>query len=223
MIAGGSGVGKSVLSHWNAVYAGVPTLYMSADSHQGTMANRTASMRSGEALDESERQIEAGEGRAWEELRAASHIRWCFEPSPSVQDIHYEMGAFYTVYGQFPALVVVDNLRNIQGDDEQSVVFQETIQELHELARKTGAHVNVLHHVVGDYDSGDKPVPQNGLEQKLSKIPEMILTLNRQGVGKLNVAIVKNRNPYGRHEVAALADGSHSVLLDVDFLKMQLY
>ncbi len=223
LIAGASGIGKTVIAQWNAVFSHVPTLYMSADSHQGTMATRTAAMRSGLPVDICEEQIEEGVGRAWDELRAANHIRWCFDPSPSPDDILGEVAAFATAWGSYPKLIVVDNLRNIDAaGEDMGAGMQSSMKFLHELPRRTGAHVQVLHHVVGEYDSGDKIVPQGGLEQKVSKLPEVILTLHKPSFKQLRVAVIKNRNPMGRHEQPASLDGSVGFYLATELSQMQI-
>jgi len=66
------------------------------------------------------------------------------------------------------------------------------MEEFHALAQLTGAHVLVLHHVTGQYDDGDKPVPLGGLVNKLSKLPAQILTLYARD-GDMFACPVKNR------------------------------
>lgn len=205
LIAAAPGVGKSLVSLTLALQAGVPTLYMSADSDEFVMFTRAAAMLTGWTTQEVESAMNDDstvEGRRTiiAAMNAAQHIRWNFDPDPTYADLERELEAFAGVYGEFPKLVVVDNLANLYNPDGEGGGVKETCQYLKVVARMTGAAVVALHHVTGGYDDGNIAVPLSGLIEKISKIPEVVLTLDRDpsrqltdGRQFMNVRPVKNR------------------------------
>lgn len=202
LIAAAPGVGKSLLSLTLAQRANVPTFYASADSDEFTMYVRTAAMVTGWTVDECEAAIrgKADGARTIEaKLEALSNVRWSFEPTLDYNDLEENLEAFAGVYGRWPALIVVDNLKDLQHPEGDSSLA-ETCKYLKVVARLTGAAVIALHHVTGEYDDGNKPVPLSGLMDKVSKIPEVILTAFRNpsvvtfdGRQHLHICPVKNR------------------------------
>lgn len=200
LIAAGPGVGKSLVSLTLAMRARVPTYYFSADSDAFTMYIRAAAMLTGWTTADIEHQLKMGNIETIDaKLNGHDHIRFNFDASPSMDDIDEEMQAFAAAYGEWPRLVVVDNLRNVFDPDGEKGSVDGVCDFLHERARETNAAVIGLHHVTGQYDDGITPVPMSGLMGKVSKVPEVILTLNRNpqldfnGAQAMNVCPVKNR------------------------------
>jgi hypothetical protein len=80
------------------------------------------------------------------------------------------------------------------------------MEYLHDMARKSGACVVGLHHVQGQYNDADRPIPMSGVKGQISRVPEMILTLHRGretfGADTLRVSTVKNRA--GREDPSGL-------------------
>src|SRR5690606_30136689 len=79
------------------------------------------------------------------------HIWFSFDANPELDDIDSELQAYAQCTGDWPHLIVIDNLKDVWGDDgdgQDHVRYDRTIVWLHELARRTGACVIVLHHVV---------------------------------------------------------------------------
>lgn len=214
----GSGTGKSVLCHWIAVYAGVPALYFSADSNDATMRMRTGAMLSGLPQDEVWSHLVDGKGPGMDALRKAGHISWVFDSSPTLEDIEEEVAAFHVATGQFPRLIVVDNLRNVTGDSygDEYRFWDEVVGALHDMARFTEAHVAVTHHVTGSYASGSNRIPLNGLENKVDKRAEVVITAYRPAEDVINLSIVKNRGGQAR------GDGSFGCSLEFKGQNMQL-
>lgn len=202
LVAAAPGVGKSLVSLSIAMNARVPAYYFSADTDAFTMYVRSAAMVTGYSVDDIEHAIKTGVIETIDaKLDGNDHIRFNFDASPSVDDIDEELQAFAAAYGEWPQLVVVDNISNVfdpnSGDGYQAL--EGVCDFLHERARETGSAFVALHHVTGDYDDGIKPVPLSGLRGKISKVPELIITLNRdpsaeyEGVQKLHACPVKNR------------------------------
>ena len=52
------------------------------------------------------------------------------------------------------------------------------------MARETSACVIGLHHVTGEYNNGDKPIPLSGVKGQIGRVPEMILTLHKRNMGE---------------------------------------
>lgn len=200
MIAAAPGVGKSLVSLTVAMRAKVPTYYFSADSDESVMYIRAAAMLTGWTTGDIEHQIKQGNIQTIDaKLNGHDHIQFDFNPSPSMDDIDEELQAFASAYGEWPRLVVVDNIRNVFDPDGEKNSVDGIIDFLNERAREMRACVIGLHHVTGAYDDGITPVPLSGLTGKVSKIPATILTLNRNpqlefnGAQAMNVSPVKNR------------------------------
>lgn len=216
--AAGSGTGKSVLCLWIATGAKVPTLYFSADSNQSTMAMRQAAMLSGLTQSDCEEHISAQEGRGWDVLNETQHMKWCFDSAPSLSDIEEEVSAFYVANGQFPEFIVIDNLRNVSGGipGDEYTFWDEVMAVLHDLARATQAHIAITHHVTGSYASGDRAIPLGGLEQKVDKRAEVVVTAHRPSAQSIYLSVAKNRDGQAR------ADGSLGFPLLLDGERMQI-
>jgi replicative DNA helicase len=202
LIAAAPGVGKSLLSLTLAIRAGLPCLYFSADTDQATMTIRAAAMVSGWTTGDIEQALDAGMTETLDvQLHKWSHIQFDFKASPTATDVEEELKAFRQVYGDWPSLIVVDNISNLDNelntDGFQSL--EGTCDFLHELARETGACVVGLHHVTGDFDDGTKPPSLSSLRGKVSKVPELVLALHRiggdsyEGNRSIGVSPVKNR------------------------------
>ena len=127
-------------------------------------------------------------------------IRFNYKASPSLDVIEESLQAYYALYEDYPALIVIDNITNVRTDTEDSDPFaglEALMDYLHEMARETGSCVVGLHHVTGPHNYGDKPIPLSGIKGQIGRVPEMILTLHRVqeefGSDQLNVSTVKNR------------------------------
>ncbi|SDH17737.1 AAA domain-containing protein [Sinosporangium album] len=215
-MAAAPGVGKSVFALTLAIWAGVPTLYISADSDAATQYARAASMITGHPVAMVQAAIERNEVEHYDAaVDGARHIKFVFDSSPSIDDLNRQMLAYGWVYGQWPQLIIVDNASNIYSEQEGFAGLEEVMDWLHQLARKTSSCVVALHHVTGDYETGDIPVPLSGLRGKISKLPALVLTANRVfGEPRLNVAVVKNRSGL------AAANGSFGTRLGMDLSRM---
>lgn len=223
LIAAAPGVGKSLISLCLTVNAKVPALYFSADTDQDTMTNRAAAMVTGWRVVDIEQAKQQGLTETINtQLDKVAHVRMDFDANPSLTHLEGNLRAFEMVYGEFPALVVIDNVSNVDNESGEGGIpsLETSFDFLHQLARDTGAAVVLLHHVTGDYDDGTKPVPLSGLRGKVSKVPELILTLHRTagdsdtGVRRLGISPVKNRT--GKSDPS----GYWFLTVDVDLERM---
>lgn len=195
VIAAGPGGNKSVLAMNLVVRAGVPALYISADTDQFTTGLRAAALMSGDPLPRVEAAMKTPAGQKYRDMidQISRHVQWSFDGSPSIDDIRDEVEAFAYVYGCFPQLIVVDNLMNVFSEEEDHTAMRHNIEALNILARESGACVVVLHHLVGEYESGDNAPGLSALMGKVGKMPSLVLTLFRGNFGDLGVCVVKNR------------------------------
>lgn len=192
LIAGQPGAGKSTVAlHW-AWKAQRPTLYFCADTSEASMQLRLAAM----ITDTDQSLVEPlMEDTTWAAsvLSQANNIRWSFESAPSLQDIELEVDAFSELYGQFPELIVIDNLidcTHSDGDEWNSL--RSLLRELKWWARETNASVLCLHHT-SEGTAGNPAPPRNAIMGKLAQTPALILTVTNSQPGFLGVCPVKNR------------------------------
>lgn len=201
LICAGPGTGKSAFVLTYALKAQIPTLYLSADSDAFTQLSRTLSITTGMSTHQADEAVRSGDlGDAVAGLESIP-IRFSYNASPSLDQIESSMMSYEEVYGDYPALVVVDNITNVRGiggdEDDPFSGLESMMDYLHTMARQTSACVVGLHHVQGKYNDGNIPIPLSGVKGQISRVPEMVLTLHRIqsefGSDRLNVSTVKNR------------------------------
>jgi hypothetical protein len=136
-------------------------------------------------------------------LGTTSHIFWSFESSPNLNDLDEEVSAFEEIWGESPALIVVDNLMDVAMDGgEEFSGMRSVMKELKFLARDTNACVLVLHHTKESYNSDPCP-PRSAVQGMVNQLPALILTVGQTPHGMLGVAAVKNR--YGKADPTGLS------------------
>ncbi len=205
LVAGGPGTGKSALAAFMAINSGygeynevgVPTLYFSADTDKRTLGNRVAASVTHHTVDEAEDLILQGNRSIMKMLDdATGHIWFEWDNGPNLDDIEDAIEAFAHVNGDWPHLIIIDNLKNIwidtSGEGGEHIRYDRVLDYLHELAGLTNAHIMVLHHVTGYYENGDEPIPLSGILGKVSKPFRLIITLHRPADGQIGLSIVKN-------------------------------
>ncbi|GIJ38484.1 AAA family ATPase [Micromonospora andamanensis] len=218
LIAAAPGVGKSVLALTKSLRSGSPGFYASADTDAFTMYLRAGAMYTGWSTSDIEHAVNHGNTAQVDALlEARSDVRMDFEGRISIDNLEADLMAYAMTYGEWPHFIVIDNISNMESEGEGYQALELSCDYLHEMGRTTGAAIIALHHVTGEYDDGIKPVPLSGLRGKISKVPEMILTLFRnQESNRLFVCPVKNRT--GKNAAAA----NWWVTLDYDPSRMRL-
>lgn len=209
LIAAASNGGKSAVASHMAVFGrydngdGIPTCYFSADTDRITLGSRVAAGVLSKPVTEVEKLLRSGDIEAWGQLaEATSHVWWDWSSVLTSKHIQEELDAYAYANGDWPQLIIVDNLINIiaepgwQGIDE--VMFW-----LQGVANTTNAHVLVLHHVTGGYVDGMTPIPKSGLLDKVDKRPRLVVTLYHSGNDLLGMCVVKNSSGPNK------ADGSY--------------
>lgn len=226
LIASGPGVGKSALALTLAIRSGASGIYFSADSDSATQYARSVAMLTGEPVSEIQRKMQKNTANYDDVLEEIHRIRFDFIAAPTLVDIEQSVLAYGYLNSRYPEILILDNLSNVEDEQgaEGFIALEATLSYLHELARKTRSCVVVLHHLTGLWEDGTEPAPLSGLRGKVSKLPELILNLYRDGndldtsIGaeNLGVAIVKNRG--GR----ASAAGKYTVTLEMDLERMSI-
>lgn len=187
-----AGTPGSMKTGWTLYYVArlnLPTLYFSADSEPFEMLERTASMMSGDPVTKVRQQPEA-----YAEALDSLNINMVFEDSPSYEDVELEVSAYAEIHGEFPKVIVIDNLLNLVGEtDDEWSGHRDHAKVIHKLTRITKAAVLVLCHMGEDkVDPGEYPQPRTKLQGKVSQLPKLILSLAFDGE-RLRLAPVKNR------------------------------
>lgn len=219
LVAAAPGGGKSALASTVALFSDytgsgdrVPTLYFSADSDKMTFGARVGAAALNIHLSTAEELLLEKDEQFLERLDDLTDHMWVnFDSSPTPRDIDEEIDCFAHIYGEYPHLVVVDNLMDVSlyGMDERSG-HDAVVDYCRQLARRTSAAVMVLCHVTGSYTDGMEVIPRSGLMNKIDKRPRLILTMHKPDVNILSVSVVKNSNG------PAAADGS--MMVDIPWL-----
>ncbi|MFD5050450.1 AAA family ATPase [Streptomyces tendae] len=206
VVAAAGGTGKSVLAINLAIQSNVPTLYFSADSTAATQLSRATAIITGHDAKRIKSQLHADQFDEYEEVLAKrwwQRFNYSARPTPAELELH--LNAYEAVFGIYPHLVVIDNITNVDAGgngtaEEFTFGLEGLCDYLNEMARETHAHVMAMHHVIGDYSDGLKPIPQSGLKGKISRVPSLILTIHKEIDGMdsrtLNVSPVKNREGF---------------------------
>lgn len=227
LVAAGPGTGKSIFALTYALKANVPTLYISADSDAFTQVSRSVSIMSGCHYSEAKRLTREDNPAAFTPLSGLP-IRFAYDSSPTLDRIETLVNSYDEVYGDYPAMIVVDNITDVitGGADNAENPFaglESLMGYLHDMARGTGAFVLGLHHVLGQYNDGDKPIPLSGIKGQIGRVPELVLTMHRivsdYGPTLVRVSTVKQRagraDPSGQSFAELEFDGEHMQLTDI--------
>ena len=213
MVTGRPKAGKSNLAQWWATIMQVPTLYYSLDMDAFTASIRQAAILTGHDQSEISKRIEEDGPESWfyEGELAEVKIQYCFDTAPALAEMGEELDAYVELWDEYPELIVVDNLLNIEGTLEDHRAQKFALLELQALARRTAAHVMVLHHAT---ESGVKdtswPPRLSDTDGKVNQIPELVLSVANdpdQQVFRIAALAVRNgkSDPEARHPISLYA------------------
>jgi hypothetical protein len=222
MVAAAPGVGKSAFTLNLAIRSGAKGIYMSADSDEVTQAIRAAAILTGDRVQEIEAAYKVGKAEKYDKaLKEFTNVWFDFDAAPSLTHIEEEVLAYAYMYGCWPEILVLDNLVNVfdESGGEGFAGHESTMSFLVDLARKTEAQVTVLHHVVGDAESGDQPLKLKDVRGKITKLQTLMIGLAYTDdfltTGRpLGAYVLKNRS--GKAD----ASGGLSVTLQADLDRM---
>lgn len=221
LIAAQPNDGKSLLTLWMSLQwatLGIRTLYFSADTDEETTLRRAAATVTGKEQSYIEQLMREG----WDVIATAladlnGRVSFDFETDPSYQHIYEELVAYYECWGDYPQVVVIDNLMDCVGDnDDEYGSMRDTTKALKRFARLTGAAFIVLHHCNETDKRENHPPARREITGKVAQKPEMIWTVMLDG-NRMMIAIVKNRS--GPKDPKGLT--FHTLI--VDFERVQFY
>lgn len=202
MVAAAPGVGKSAFTLNLAIRSGAKGIYMSADSDEVTQAIRAAAILTSDRVQDIEAAYKENKAEKYDKaLKEFTRVWFDFDAAPSLSQIEEEALAYAYMYGRWPELLVLDNLANVfdEAGGEGFTGLESTMSFLVDLARKTEAAVVVLHHVVGDAESGDQPLKLKDIRGKITKLQTLVLglaytdTFTTEGRA-LGAYVLKNRS-----------------------------
>jgi hypothetical protein len=198
LVTGRPGAGKSNLTQrlctdW-AVDHDLPTLYYSLDMDPFTAAVRQAAAVTGHRQESIAAAME-GPGEAYyEDALADLPIEFCFDTQPELPDIQEELDAYVELYDRYPAVVVIDNLLNVEVGEGQHGDQKFALKELQSLARRTGAQTIVLHHAREGVKDTTRPPTMAETDNKVNQVPEVILSVaHDDNTGEMSIAALKVR------------------------------
>lgn len=222
LIAGQPGGGKTLLALWYAVVSKVPGLYISADSDSRTIATRAGAIIMNKPVTDIERIMDSEASVLLEDALAegAGHIRFSFDPAPSLQDIEEEIEAWIELHGSAPTAVYVDNLMNVaSASDNEWTALRDAMSAFHYMAREYETAFIVLHHVSENekMSKPNYPAPRKALMGKVAALPELVLSVALDSTANAyRVAVVKNRHgkadPNAEEYVTLAAEASKMIL-----------
>lgn len=223
LVAAGPGAGKSafvqaILHHGGGKGYKNSVLYFSFDSSPADMHERAGALSTRMDMDTIRGLSRAGNVEQVNAAIAAKHghVIYDFSEEPTAEHMELELEAYLELHGEFPEVIVVDNLKDIvdNADADETRATEDAVMLLKKMARVTGAAVITLHHVGGWYEDGDQPIPLSGLRHKVGKTPALVLTINRPNESELRISIVKQRG--GRVD----PKGGLYIRLQVDLARM---
>lgn len=190
VVAGPPGSLKTAFTLYYVLRAGLPCQYWSADAEDFEMDERAAAAITGDTMNQVQVNPEAYLAPLEEH---ASHIRAIFNDSPTYEDLSLDLAAYAEVYGEFPKVLVLDNLMNLVGENENEWAgMRDHMRVLHKIARITGAAVFVLHHMSDDRADTTTPASRNKLQGRIAQLPKAVWSLALDG-DRLKVAAVKSK------------------------------
>lgn len=195
--AGPGGTGKSTLMMNYIIRGRIPSLYMSADSDAFVQLSRAIAITKGWTFPQAMTAVLENRQDEFLEVLTGLPFRFDYHPNPTYDMIEENVRAYAQMYGEYPHLIVADNVTNVVAEDDDDKL-QGLIVYLHSMARRTGSHVAGMHHVTGMYNNGDKPIPLDGVKGQITGEPEAVYTLHRRGgdqwtVPRVGVSPVKQR------------------------------
>jgi RecA-family ATPase len=229
MIAGQPNSGKSLFALYYGIKAEVPTLYISADTDGYTTSVRTAAVLTGHQQHTIEDSLKNDVAEIYNNaLASLTHIEFSFDPSPTLDDIHMMVKAYGEKYGEYPQLIIIDNLMNVSAlHDNEWTGMRDIMKAAHHLARETESAIFILHHTSEAEGDPLRPPSRRSIQGKVSQLPEMILTVAMDtDEGVFKIACVKNRfakhSAMGDKWVELTADASRMTLKEESRLQRQV-
>lgn len=212
VVLGAPGVGKSAFSLVWALKLGEPSLIVSLDSDLATQAARTASALTGVAFHDIRRNVPE-----WQRYlnTVRRELPMVIDYPLLVDDVDSLVSASEEYFGQFPKLVVIDNLKDVVAGEGYEG-HREALRELHRVARKFHTTVLILHHINRASKGGEGNWPPTLRDGQYAgeQDAEFVLGLwhRPEVLNKLWVRVLKNRFGQRNQDVALTLDFERMVI-----------
>lgn len=195
MIAGQPGSMKSTFALWWAVKMNVPTLYFCADNDPYVSMTRLLAILTGLTVEDISLSITDSDMRDYyRDVVHGSRIQFCFDSSPTLDDMADEIQAYVELWDAYPDLIIVDNLMNVEAEHgEEFAGLRLVAKEMHRMARETSASVMVLHHMREEQDP-DRVSSRRMLSGKIAQLPERIMGVAFDGSSTFKMSVLKLRD-----------------------------
>lgn len=200
IVAAASGGGKSTYANHLTLHGRyptggkIPTLYFSADCDSVILGTRVMASALNRTVTECEELLRHDDKESWAAIAAATeHIWWNWKSSLDPKFIYDECTAYAYANGDYPHLVVVDNLINLLGDgDGDSKEYDWLLAQMQQMASEMNAHFLLLHHVLKGSENGDETISKKDLLDSVAKRPKLVLTIHTPQENLKRISVVKN-------------------------------
>lgn len=189
-----SGLAVAIAAAW--AKQGIPGFYSSADMDRHTATTRLAATVSGATTSSVERALHSGGMDYYADVLDLP-IHFSFNPSPSVDDIRLDIEAWVEAWDSYPRFIVIDNLLDVipPSGDSETTGYKAILLETKQLARETGAHILILHHMSEAYGNPYMPPPRRAVMGKVTQSPENVMSVAFDpNVSQVVGSMVKHRN-----------------------------
>ena len=199
LVAAGPSTGKSMFALNYAIDSGVKCLYISPDTNKGDTVCRAGQKLTGNLRHVVAAQLEEGPDvypHLFEKLDSVQNIDFNFRSGIDLDDVRNLIFAYCEKTGEWPELIVIDNLVNLIVDQSNPAEWQMTMQDIDDIAKETESCIMVLSHVAGHKEGGTDPIGLSDILYKVTKYASLVLTLTEDGFDKTKILVscVKNRN-----------------------------
>jgi archaellum biogenesis ATPase FlaH len=178
MVVGRPGSGKTAFALWLAAQWNLPTEYCSADMDATAISTRVAAMRTGVPTDEIETMMRGNDAESILSSVDSTHMTYSFDSPITEKGLTEELTAFLELNGDWPSVLVIDNLMDVEfcaTDREEQMHF---LQRLSEMTRwGKGITIIVLAHARELTNDVVNPPSRDELNNKLSQKPRLTLSV----------------------------------------------
>jgi RecA-family ATPase len=195
MIAGVPGSFKSVLalnmSAWWAARQNLSVLYFSADSDRQVVKRRMSGILTCDTPQVVEARLDKNPHH-YDRALATLNDFMLDDEAEDIEAIVDRIRAFEVIYGAYPEVIIADNLIDFADSPDDWAGMLLFVREMDRIARKTKAHVLVLHHAKirtppknsqGENQRGREGWPPGDWEVsgKITQLSRMVITIAAEG------------------------------------------
>ena len=179
MVAGRSGSQKSGFVLFWVRQMNLPTLYMSGDMTAFEASSRLVGMETREELEVIEAGLDGPDRERYQRVLDGVPITFSFSSPITFPALEAELEAQMELHNRYPAIVVIDNLMDLDGCEDDYKAQMEAMQLITAFARETGSTFIVTHHATDKSPDADAlpgyPPSRKQIKNGLSEKPQLTL------------------------------------------------